>query len=98
MELSLTELSIITGIAVAFVTVWTKLTPIIRWRATVDAKIERLEEGKDKLFEKLEAIAQKIDDKVDKLDARLDKHEQGCAEWRGEVKTKLDVLLTRTEQ
>ena len=102
MELTLTELGIIIAAIVGIVGVYYKLTPTVRWRATVDAKIERLEDGKDKLFDKLEQLERKLDTKLegierklDALDDRADAHEQGCAEWRGRMDERMKQLGER---
>ena len=106
MEFTIGELSAIVAIIGGIVMLYLKLIPIAQWRATTDAKIERLEEGKGNLFDKLEALDRKIEAKLDALDRklderltaldnRLDEHERGCAEWRGRMEEKLNRLEER---
>ena len=63
---------------------------LAKWRMGIEKDVERLKEGKDRLWGGL-----------DEIKDRLDAHERGCAkhrteaaEHRGEVNTKLDALAT----
>ena len=56
---------------------------VAAWRATTDQRVDRLEEGKDKLFEK-----------IDEVNKKMDAHILQCATDKGEMKAQMDAVVT----
>ena len=87
MEISLVEIGLLVSVVGALSLMWHRITKekeaVAAWRATTEARLSRLEEGKDKLFEKLDGV-----------DRKLDEHTVQCATDKATLTTQMDALTT----
>lgn len=87
MEVSLVEIGILVSILGGLSLMWHRISKeketVAAWRATTDQRIVRLEEGKDKIFEKIGDVERKIDE-----------HIVQCASDKATLTTQIDGIVT----
>ena len=90
MEVDLQIVSTVVGILGGLSLLWWRITKekeaVTEWRAKMDMRVERLEDGKDRLF-----------DKMDTIEEKLDGHVVACAKDKAETNAKLDAMAARVD-